>query len=184
MLAAMVIAAGAALQWIDHVNASHGEEATPAIHALDLVRVGRNPVRDRFLHRRLGGDGAAAGHLHLHARAGVLDRVRARRSSLHALLRRPHAVLGGHAHDGARARHGAADPRLGDHGPLLVHADRALVGGAGQQPGGVQGLLHRARRRRRAAGRHGDAARDLRHARHPPHQRRCCAAESSTARTS
>src|SRR5262245_11514633 len=31
MVAAMVIAAGTALQWIDHVNASHGEEAAPII---------------------------------------------------------------------------------------------------------------------------------------------------------
>ena len=62
-----------------------------------------------------------------------LDYV-ARRPPLHALLRRPHAVLRRHVGDGARREHGPADPRLGDHGSLLVHADRALVGGAGQQP--------------------------------------------------
>ena len=43
----------------------------------------------------------------------------------------PHAVLGRHVDDGAGAQHGPADPRLGDHGPLLVPADRALVGGRG-----------------------------------------------------
>ena len=54
------------------------------------------------------------------------------------------------------AQHGAVDPRLGDHGPVLVPADRALVGGTGQQRGRAQGVLHRPRRRRRAARRHGD----------------------------
>ena len=51
--------------------------------------------------------------------------------------------------------HGPADPRVGDHGPLLVHADRALVGGGAQRPGGAEGVLHGPRRRRRAARRHG-----------------------------
>ncbi len=41
-----------------------------------------------------------------------------------------HAVQRRHVDDGARREHGAADPRLGDHGPVLVPADRALVGGA------------------------------------------------------
>ena len=31
--------------------------------------------------------------------------------------------------------HGPGHPRLGDHGPLLVHADRALVGGGAQRAG-------------------------------------------------
>ena len=47
-------------------------------------------------------------------------------------------------------------PRLGDHGPLLVHADRALVGGGGQRPRRAEGVLHGARRRHRPARRHGD----------------------------
>ena len=67
--------------------------------------------------------------------------------------------------------HGPADPRLGDHGPVLVHADRALVGGRGQQPCRAQGVLHGPRRRHRPAGRHGDPARRLGHARHRRHQR-------------
>ena len=62
----------------------------------------------------------------------------------------------GHARDGPGREHGPADPRLGDHGPLLVHADRALVGGGAQRPGRAEGVLHRPRRRRRAARRHGD----------------------------
>ena len=61
-----------------------------------------------------------------------------------------------HAGDGPRREHGPADPRLGDHGPLLVPAHRALVGGGGQRPRRAEGVLHRARRRRRPARRHGD----------------------------
>ena len=94
--------------------------------------------------------------LHLAARAGLLARVRARRPPLHPLLRRHHAVLGGHARDGPGREHGPADPRLGDHGPLLVPAHRPLVGGGAQRPGRAQGVLHRPRRRRRPARRHVD----------------------------
>ena len=91
------------------------------------------------------------------AGADLLHRVRAGRPPLHALLRRHHAVLGRHAGDGPRREHGAADPRLGDHGPVLVPADRALVGGAGNSRAAAEGVPHRARRRRRAARRNGDA---------------------------
>ena len=183
MVAAFVLAAGAADQWIERVDASHGEEAEPVIRAVDVVAVGRHRVRHRPADRRPGGDGADPRHVHLHARADLLHRVRPRRPPLHPLLRQPHAVLRRHARDGARTEHGAAHPRLGDHGPLLVPADRALVGGGGQQPGRPQGVLHRARRRHRPAGRHRDAARHLRHARHPRDQRAHARPASSTART-
>ena len=46
-------------------------------------------------------------------------------------------------------------PRLGDHGPLLVPADRPLVGGRAQRPRRPEGVLHRSCRRRRPARRHG-----------------------------
>ena len=78
----------------------------------------------------------------------------------------------GHARDGPGREHGPADPRLGDHGPLLVHADRALVGGGAQRPGGAEGVLHRPRRRRRAARRHGG----------PVLRRRLVVARSTSAR--
>jgi len=41
-----------------------------------------------------------------------------------------------------RREHDPADPRLGDHGPLLLHAHRPLVGGGREQPGRAQGVLH------------------------------------------
>ena len=102
----------------------------------------------------LVGDGALPRRVHLAARADLLARVRARRPPLHPLLRRDHAVLRRHARDGPRREHGPADPRLGDHGPLLVPAHRPLVGGRAQRPRRAEGVLHRPRRRRRPARRH------------------------------
>ena len=128
---------------------------------VDVVAERWRRVRHRRAHRRPGRDAAAARHVHLHARADLLARVRARRSPLHPLLRRAHAVQRRHVDDGARREHGAADPRLGDHGPLLVPADRALVGGRGQRPRRAEGVLHGSRRRHRPAGRHGDHVRRL-----------------------
>ena len=130
---------------------------------LDVVAERRHQVRDRRTYRRPVGDDAAAGHVHLHARADLLARVRAWRSSLHALLRVDHVVQCRHAHDGARREHGGVDPRLGDHGFVLVPVDRALVGGASQQRGCPEGLPHRPRRRRRHARRHGHHVRSRRH---------------------
>ena len=126
---------------------------------VDMVAERRIALRARRAHRRPGGDVAAARHVHLHAGADLLARVRARRPPLHPLLRRDHAVQRRHVDDGPGREHGPADPRLGDHGPVLVPADRALVGGRAQRPRRREGVPHRARRRHRPAGRHGDHVR-------------------------
>ena len=42
----------------------------------------------------------------------------------------------------SRREHDPDDPRLGAHGPLLVHADRALVGGVAERRRRPEGLLH------------------------------------------
>ena len=93
---------------------------------------------------------------------------------------------------GPRREHGPAHPRLGDHGPLLVHADRALVGGRGQRPRRAEGVLHHPRRRHRPARRHvdpvlrrqlvGPGAPRQRRLQHPGHLRRgrCPATASHT----
>ncbi len=39
-------------------------------------------------------------------------------------------------------QHDPDDPRLGDHGSLLVHPDRALVGGVPERPSRAEGVLH------------------------------------------
>ena len=199
MVASLVLAVGTAFQWIQHFDESQhgtGEETVHSLarfgrmflpsaeeggeHAYTYVQPiirewtwwqsGGVALRLRPAHRRPRRRDAAARRVHLDAGADLLARVPQGRSPLHALLRRPHAVLGRDARHGPRPEHGPADPRLGDHGPLLVHADRALVGGRGQQPCRAQGVLHRPRRRHRPAGRHGDPARCLRHARHRRHQ--------------
>ena len=182
MAASLVLAVGTAYQWIQRTDAAAGTEppapagrrrrvrpqhrrqrgrARRAVRRagdppVDVVGERRRRVRHRPAHRRPRRDAAVPRRVHLAARADLLARVRARRPPLHPLLRRHHAVLRRHARDGPRREHGPADPRLGDHGPLLVHADRALVGGGAQRPGRAEGVLHRPRRRRRPARRHGD----------------------------
>ena len=119
MAASLVLAVGAAYQWIQRVDAAAGGgEAGP----LGVVRgVGAQPRRQRGrhasayvepvikswtwwqsggfefghrpAHRRARRDAAAARHVHLAARADLLARVRPRRPPLHPLLRRAHAVL-------------------------------------------------------------------------------------------
>ena len=171
MVAALVIAAGAAFQWIDRVDAGHGEEIEPVVKQWTWWQSGGIEFGIGEHIDGLAVMALAAGRVHLDAGADLLDRIRQGRSPVHALLRQHHAVLGRHADHGAGPQHGPADPRLGDHGPHVVPADRALVGRDGQQRGRPQGVLDRPRRRRRPAGRHGDAARHLRHARHQGHQR-------------
>ncbi|CAB4699880.1 unannotated protein [freshwater metagenome] len=94
------------------------------------------------------------GGVHLHLGADLLARIPARRPSLYPLFCRAHLVQRWHAHDGARRKHGAAHPRLGNHGPVFVHAHRPLVGRRSQQPRGTQGVLDCASRRHWLAGRH------------------------------
>ena len=134
MVASLVLAVGTDVPVDPRASREQRTRPSRSIKTVDVVAERRAQVRHRRAHRRPGGDDAAARRVHLHARADLLARVRARRSPLHPLLRRAHAVQRRHADDGARREHGPADPRLGDHGPLLVHADRPLVGGGGQQP--------------------------------------------------
>ncbi len=121
-----------------------------------VVAEQRPRVRHRLVRRRTVDPAAVAGGVHLAARADLQPRLRARRPPLHAVLRSAHAVLRRHVGHGHGREHGPAHLGLGDHGPLLVHADRALVGGRLQQPLGTQGVLHRPRRRHRPARRYGD----------------------------
>ena len=59
----------------------------------------------RYPHRRSRGDDALRRHPHLAARAHLLDRVHARRPSLHLLLRRAVALHRVDAHAGRRVEH-------------------------------------------------------------------------------
>ena len=93
------------------------------------------------------------------------------------------------AEPGRGREHDPAPPRLGDHGPLLVRADRALVGGEAQLQRRPQGVLHHPHRRHRPAGGHLDPVLRSRAAsaswpptvgavaRRPP--RRCCCGRRS-----
>jgi hypothetical protein len=170
MSVSLVLSVGLTWQWIQRVGDAGGEgghaiatrsAASRAARArggtrrvrraghpqLDVVAERRHRVRPSVSHI----DGLAVMALLLVSFISTLvqiysRRVRARRPPVHALLREPHAVQRRHARDGPRREHRAVHPRLGDHGSLLVHADRALVGGAGEQPRRTEGVLHRSRR--------------------------------------
>ncbi len=112
------------------------------------TRRGRADRRAR-LHRDVHRDARIA------ARARVLDRVHARRPALHALLRRAEPVHRVDAAAGRRRQHAPAPRGLGAGRPVLVHADRALVGGEAQLRRRAQGVPHDPHRRHRPAGRCG-----------------------------
>ena len=100
----------------------------------DLVQVRQRRPRRRHPRRRPDGDDALRRHLHLADGARLLDGLHARRPALHVLLRRPVPVHRGHAPPRRRRQHPAAADRLGAGRPLLVHADRPLVGGDATTP--------------------------------------------------
>ena len=89
--------------------------------------------------------------LDLAARARLLARVHARRPPLHALLRGAEPVHRVDAAARRRRQHAADARRLGARRPLLVHADRALVGGEAELRRRAQGVPHHPHRRHRAA---------------------------------
>ena len=201
MAAAMVLAIGTTWQWIQRVDAVHHSEGEGALARgvfgyarglepraaeggehyvepgdpqLDLVAERRHRVQDRPAHRRARGDGCCCSSRSSRpwCRSTPLEYVRGDRRYTHFFASLTLFSAGMLTMVLAR-EHGAAHPRLGDHGPLLVHADWALVGGAGEQPGCAQGVLHRPRRRHGPAGRRRDPVRRLRHVQHPgdePHR--------------
>ena len=181
MAASLVLAIGTAWQWIQRTDSVTGQggEAGPLRILSGFARSiaasengAAEPFVEPVIRRGRGGraadvefgvgqhiDGLAVMALFLVAFISLLVQIYSveyvrGRPPIHPLLRRHHAVLRRHARDGPRREHGPADPRLGDHGPLLVHAHRPLVGGVPERPRRPQGVLHGARRRRRTARRH------------------------------
>ncbi len=88
-------------------------------------------------------------HRRRHLRAGLLARLHARRRPARLVLRGPVAVHRGDARVRAR-RQPPADVRVvGDHGAVLVPADRVLVRARGPARRGDEGVPHHPRRRPR-----------------------------------
>ena len=175
LVASFVLSCVAVYQWIDRVeSASGGENGLRALGRSVIGAEGGHgePVVTPIIHHitwwqngstefgvGIRMDGLAVMMLFvvtpdLAARARLQHRIPQGRRPLHALLRDAQPVHGRDAHARRRRQHAADAPRVGRRGPLLVRADRSLVGGRREQPRRAQGVPHHPHRRHRPDDRH------------------------------